>query len=136
MSLAATAVFVVEDEPIIQQPLQVAFEDDGFAVVIACSGETAIAMLEAQSPEFQVLVTDVNFAPAKLTGWDVAKRARELSPNLPVVYITGGAAHGWRGMGVPNSVLLLKPFALTRLLTAVSQLLNMRSQVNPSWGGM
>jgi hypothetical protein len=38
--------------------------------------------------------------------------------------MTGLAADEWSSRGVPNSVLLQKPFAPAQLITAVSQLLN------------
>jgi CheY-like chemotaxis protein len=44
--------------------------------------------------------------------------------SVPVVYITGATAHEWATQGVPNSMLLTKPFAPAQLVTAVSQLLN------------
>ena len=69
-------------------------------------------------------MTDVNLSPGKLPGWDVAKRARELQPTLPVVYITGTDANDWASNGVPNSVLVAKPFAPAQIVTAISQLLN------------
>jgi hypothetical protein len=40
-----------------------------------------------------------------------------------VVYITGDSAHEWTVHGVPNSVLVTKPFAAAQVVTAVSQLL-------------
>ena len=38
--------------------------------------------------------------------------------------MTGAAADDWAWEGVPNSILLNKPFAPAQLVTAVSQLLN------------
>jgi hypothetical protein len=38
--------------------------------------------------------------------------------------MTGAAADAWTAQGVPNSILLQKPFAPAQLVTAVSQLLN------------
>lgn len=58
------------------------------------------------------------------TGWDVARRARELSPNLPVIYVTSVADEEWTSQGVPNSILISKPFAPAQITTAISQLLN------------
>jgi CheY-like chemotaxis protein len=55
-----------------------------------------------------------------MTGWEVAKQARQIDPEFPIVYMTGGAADDC----VPNSILLNKPFAPAELVTAVSQLLN------------
>jgi hypothetical protein len=60
----------------------------------------------------------------RIRGWDVARRARAIKPDLPVVYITGANADEWAVQGVPNSLLLTKPFAPAQLVTAVSQLLN------------
>jgi len=37
---------------------------------------------------------------------------------------TGAAGSEWASQGVPNSILLTKPFAPAQLITAVSQLLN------------
>jgi len=65
-----------------------------------------------------------------LTGWDVAKRARELNGMLPVIYMTGAAAGDWPSNGVPNSVLVAKPFAPAQIVTAVTHLLNSASTMS------
>ncbi len=124
MRPATNAIFIVEDEPLIQEMLQIVLEDSGFEVNMAYSSMEAIATLEAQPSKFQALITDVNLSHSELTGRDVAKRARELKPDLPVVYMTGDSAHEWTSVGVPNSVLLMKPFTFSQLVTAVSQLLH------------
>ena len=59
-----------------------------------------------------------------MSGWEVAKRARELNPGFPIVYMTGAAGGDWMSHGVPHSILLEKPFAPAQLVTAVAQLLN------------
>jgi DNA-binding response OmpR family regulator len=57
-------------------------------------------------------------------GWAVARASREIDPEFPVVYMTGAAADQWPVQGVPNSILLAKPFAPAQLVTAISNLLN------------
>ena len=47
---------------------------------------------------------------------------------MPVIYITSSDGADWASKGVPNSVLLAKPFALAQLVTAISQLLNANPQ--------
>jgi hypothetical protein len=47
-----------------------------------------------------------------------------LDPNFPVVYMSGKDADDWASKGVPNSIMLAKPFAPAQLVTAVSQLLD------------
>ena len=119
----APVVLVVEDEPLIQILVEEALSDGGFKSETVGSGEEAIALLEADSARYRALLTDINFQ-GELTGWDVARRARELQPEIPVVYMTGAAAEQWNSQGVPNSLLLNKPFAPAQVVTAVSQLLN------------
>ena len=120
---SSVLVFIVEDRSLLHPPLQDALEDGGFAVITATTAEQAIGMLEAKGAAFSALVTDM-ILEGDLNGWDVAKRARELTEDMPVVYMTGGAAHDWASHGVPNSILLAKPFTPAQLVTAVSHLLN------------
>jgi len=121
-------VLIVEDEALIQEMVGEALVDGGFQTEIVSSGEDAVALLKGDPTKYRALLTDVHLA-GKLTGWDVAKQAREINPEMPVVYMTGAGADQWPSHGVPNSVLLSKPFAPAQVVTAVSQLLN---QVPPS----
>ena len=43
---------------------------------------------------------------------------------MPVVYMTGGSGHDWEAEGVPNSILVPKPFAPAQIISAVTTLLN------------
>ena len=106
-------------------------EDGGYQVVSATTGEDAVSLLEDDEHTWQALITDVNLGPKRLTGWEVARRARELNPTLPVIYMTGDSTHEWAAQGVPNSVLLAKPFAPAQVVTAISQLLNDAVQILP-----
>jgi CheY-like chemotaxis protein len=116
-------VLVVEDERLIQELVEAALTEGGFEAEIVGSGEEAITLLQGDATNYRALLTDIHLK-GTLTGWDVAKRAREVNPEIPVVYMTGAAANEWPSHGVPNSVLLSKPFAPAQVVTAVSQLLN------------
>lgn len=116
-------VLVVEDEALLQVMLEDALKEGGFAVTATAKGREAILMLEAPNAAFRAIVTDINLGD-KVSGWEVAKRARELHPDFPVVYTSGGGVSEWSANGVPNSVLVAKPFAAAQVVTAVSQLLN------------
>jgi CheY-like chemotaxis protein len=119
----SVVILLVEDEAFIQDLVELVLQEGGFAVVKASSGDEAMAMLEADKTEFHALVSDINLGRGP-TGWAVAKRARELNEHLPVVYVTGGNGHEWASQGVPNSIVVGKPFASAQIVTAVSQLLN------------
>ncbi|KRR20013.1 response regulator [Bradyrhizobium retamae] len=116
-------VLVVEDDQSIQGVIEEALSDGGFDVAIAATGEEAVTLLQDRQDEYRALVTDINLT-GRFNGWEVAKRAREVHPQMPVIYITGAAADQWASNGVPDSILLNKPFAPAQIATAVAQLLN------------
>ena len=117
-------ILVVEDDRLIQSIVKDALEDGGFEIVIASSGEEAVGLLDSADVKHRALVTDINLGRDKLDGWEVARHAREIDPAFPVVYMSGDSAEDWTSKGVPNSIMLSKPFAPAQLVTAVSQLLN------------
>lgn len=118
----SVVVLIADDEAGIRDVLQASFEDGGFSVVSASGGEEAIAVLDSNRA-IRALVTDIRLG-SEVSGWDVARHGRELNPDLPVVYVTGSDGNDWSSLGVPNSVLITKPFATAQVLTAISQLLN------------
>ncbi|MGM4929686.1 response regulator [Tardiphaga sp. 619_E2_N8_5] len=121
-------ILLVEDEELIRNIVEDTLDDGGFKVVLAESGEEAVKLLDASDPKYRALVTDIKLGHGTLTGWDVARHARSIDPELAVVYMTGDSAAEWASQGVPNSVLLTKPFAPAQLITAVAQLLNVGGQ--------
>lgn len=124
-------VLVIEDDHLIQGMVEDALSEGGFEVAIAATGEEAITLLKGRKNEYRALVTDINLL-GRLDGWEVARAAREMDPAFPVVYMTGAAGDQWAVHGVPNSILLVKPFAPAQLTTAVSNLLNAGAPIAPS----
>ncbi|MEA2793160.1 MAG: hypothetical protein QOI87_540 [Bradyrhizobium sp.] len=116
-------ILVVEDDQSVQTIVEDALSDGGFEPAIAASGEEAVTLLKGGKTQYRALVTDINLS-GKMSGWEVAKQAREIDPAFPIIYMTGAAADDYGSHGVPNSILLTKPFAPAQLVTAVSQLLN------------
>jgi len=123
VNVKIVAVLVVEDDQLIQAIAEEALSDGGFEAVVTTSGEEAIKLLQENQSHYRALVTDINLS-GKLTGWDIARVAREIEPAMPIVYMTGTHGEDWASKGVPNSVLLTKPFAPAQLVTAISNLLN------------
>jgi DNA-binding response OmpR family regulator len=116
-------ILVIEDDQQIQAIVEEALTDGGFEPTIAASGEEALTLLKGYRGKYRALVTDINLR-GRVGGWEVARVAREIDPNFPVVYMSGKDAGDWASKGVPNSIMLAKPFAPAQLVTAVSQLLN------------
>jgi DNA-binding response OmpR family regulator len=117
-------ILVVEDDHLIRSVVEESLADGGFEIVTASSGENAVELLDASDGKYRALVTDINLGRNKIDGWDVAKHAREIDPIFPIVYMSGKDAGVWASKGVPNSIMLAKPFAPAQLVTAISQLLN------------
>ncbi|WP_259668757.1 response regulator [Rhizobium lentis] len=116
-------VLVAEDEFLIRANLEDVVTEAGFEHLAVSNADEAILALEEDSAHFCALITDVRM-PGETDGWDLARRARELQPLLPVIYMTGDSAKEWAAQGVPNSVLLQKPFVHAQLITALTTLLN------------
>jgi CheY-like chemotaxis protein len=116
-------IMVVEDDQSVQSIVEEALTDGGFEQAIAASGEEAVTLLKGYKGKYRALVTDINLV-GSMDGWEVARHAREIDPEFPVVYMTGASADDYGSHGVPDSIVLTKPFAPAQLVTAVSQLLN------------
>jgi DNA-binding response OmpR family regulator len=116
-------VLVIEDDEPVQVVVEDALAEAGFAPAIVASGEEAVTLLQGMAQEYRALVTDIALR-GRIDGWEVAQRAREIDPNFPVVYISGASAGEWASKGVPNSVMLEKPFAPAQLIAAIANLLN------------
>lgn len=116
-------LLLAEDEPLIREDVRHGLTEVGFAVVTANNGNDAIRELEASPARFRAVITDIRLG-AGPNGWDVAHRARELVPDIAIVYMSGDSVADWSANGVPKSIMVAKPFVLAQLVTAVSNLLN------------
>lgn len=118
-------VLVVEDETLIRVNLVDVLEAGGFTVLEGSSGSQGIAMIDARE-HLCGLITDINLGSG-VDGWELARHARAKFPDLAVVYITGDSAAQWSAQGVPQSLILQKPFADAQVISAITGLLNASS---------
>lgn len=121
--MSVSAVLVVEDEPLILLDLESALEEAGFLVVGVPSAQAAIEAFEEEPDKFTALLSDIRLGAGE-SGWALARHVRRANPTLPVVYISGDSAPHWGAEGVPESVMITKPFFLPQIITALSTLLN------------
>ncbi|MDE3819833.1 response regulator [Sinorhizobium meliloti] len=116
-------ILLAEDEALLFLDYEAALADAGLVVVAVARGGTAIEVLRSAASEIAGVVADIRFYELP-NGWSVARVAREIYPDIPVVYVTRHGAFEWPSRGVANSILPEKPFALAQQVTAVSPLLN------------
>jgi DNA-binding NtrC family response regulator len=115
-------VLYVEDEPLLREFAAVILEDAGFEVVTVKNGAAAFLALDDEREPFCAVVTDINLGDGP-DGWAVAKHGRELNPELPVVYVTGANGYQWQSEGVPDSLLVKKPFTSAQIVEAIRSVL-------------
>ena len=100
-------VLLVEDEFLISEMVAESLARHGFSVCSVMNGVDALRHLS--SAPVDVLFTDINL-PGDMDGRALARRARDLLPDLPVVYASGGINmfdFAWR---VPGSIFVAKPY--------------------------
>jgi DNA-binding response OmpR family regulator len=112
-------VLVVEDEVLISDTVCEALKADGFNVRHAETADAAWRYL--QSGEIDVLFTDINL-PGDMDGAELAARARDLRPELPIVYASGRYASSALGALVPRSVFINKPYDLSEVCMLLHRL--------------
>ena len=120
--MAAPVLLYVEDETITQDLVETSLREAGFEVLTASDGTQALDLLGRPNDALRGLITDINLGDGP-DGWEVARRARELTSGLPVVYVSGASEGDWSSRGVPNSVMIAKPFAPAQVVVAISSLL-------------
>lgn len=131
MSQKVPVILVIEDDEPIQAIVEDALTEAGFEPATAPSGEEAVTLLKGMRSTYGALVTDIKLR-GKIDGWEVAQQAREIDPEFPIVYISAANAVEWPVKGVPNSIMLEKPFAPAQLVTAVVTLLNGTTPTTPT----
>jgi DNA-binding response OmpR family regulator len=99
-------VLMVEDEILISEWVAETLEEQGFAVY--CAANAAEALRYLASAPVDVLFTDINLGGG-MDGTALARRARELSPDLSVVYASARVVLDTTSR-VPNSIFVPKPY--------------------------
>ena len=114
-------ILVVEDEPLIRMNLVDTLHDGGFTTEECGDGKAACQCID-KCGEMQGLITDIRLGDGP-NGWDVARHARRRFPHIAVLYVTGDSVAEWTSEGVPNSLIMQKPYAEAQLMTAIASLL-------------
>jgi len=113
---ANAPLLIVEDQPLLGMLMVEALEGAGFDVCLCSTGFDALTLLDTE-PQLAGLLTDVRLGDGP-DGWEVARRAREKFPDLPLVYVTGDSAVDFDREAEPRSRLFQKPFAIEKVIAA------------------
>ena len=116
-------VLAVDDEELILDLLVEFLAELGYSAVSAENGVRALAFLTA-GREVDLLITDVRMPG--MSGIEVARKARELHPDLPILFVSGYAPefYGTNLNLDAATAMLTKPFTLDRLAKAIDKVLH------------
>lgn len=106
---------MVDDHDGVRQVTRAQLEDAGFKVLDAGDPFNALAACKQPDVRIDLLIADMNMP--EMDGLELARRARESRPGLPVLIISG------EEIANSDEAVLAKPFDLDDLLAAVRPLL-------------
>jgi PAS domain S-box-containing protein len=108
-------VLVIDDEPLVRMLVVDTLEELGYTVIEAGDGPSGMKVIQSEA-RIDLLITDVGL-PNGMNGRQVAEAARQLRPDLKVLFITGYAEnavlnHGHLEHGMQ---VVTKPFDMSEL---------------------
>jgi len=114
-------ILIVDDEPLIRDFLCEALNWKGYKVVSANNGQEALDILKRST--ISAVVTDVQMP--KMSGIDLLKKIKHISPDTPVVVITayGTVSGAVETMKYGASDYLPKPFSASKLCEVIEGLI-------------
>ena len=114
-------VLVVEDEPVVRTVIMEMLLDQGYRVLEAVDGPSGLRALLAEQ-RIDLLLTDVGLPG--MNGRQLADQAREMRPELKILFITGYAESVVMAEGflLPGMDMITKPFDLDNLARRVREM--------------
>ena len=117
VSAAQCVILLVDDEPLVRMGVAFLLEELGYLVWQASTAAQALEIL-SENPDIDILMTD--FRMPDVDGLEMIARAKEVSPSIRAVLMTGYAVDDdhFNSSDTPR---LAKPFGITELEQALKQ---------------
>jgi len=128
------AILFVDDEPAICAFARRVCENLGYRITVCYAPTVALEHLRRRTVAYDLLVTDYTMPGS--TGLALAKDARQLRPDLPIILTTGFTADLTETILLAQGVdkLLLKPFTTISLAQALNEVLQNKRHRDSSSG--
>ncbi|ABE61135.1 PAS/PAC sensor hybrid histidine kinase [Nitrobacter hamburgensis X14] len=116
-------VLVVEDEPVVRGVIIEMLHDQGYLTREAADGVAGLRILQLDKP-VDLLLTDIGLPG--MNGRQLADQARELRPDLKILFMTGYAENAANAEGflLPGMDMITKPFDLGHLSQRVRDIIS------------
>jgi CheY-like chemotaxis protein len=118
------SILVVEDEDDVRELVATSLRERGYSVLSVPNAEVALQILLEQV-KFDLLFTDI-IMPGIMDGYELADRAKELQPDLKVLYATGFSHISRREKIRLHGKLIQKPYRPDELASEVRLVLGER----------
>ena len=114
---AQCVILLVDDEPLVRMGVALLLEELDYSVLQASTAAQALDLL-SENPDVGILMTD--FRMPDCDGLEMIALAREISPSIRTVLMTGYATDDDR-FAVSDAPRLAKPFGISELEQALKQ---------------
>lgn len=114
------SVLLVDDDDGVREVCTAMLEDMGCDVTAVGTGEEALQAMERG--KFSLLLTDI--AMPVMNGVELARRAREIAPKMPVLFATGYADLQAFGEQLSDETVVRKPYRLSELAARVEAMID------------
>lgn len=120
---AGERILVVEDEAVVRGVIVELLQDQGYLTLEAADGAAGLKLIRA-GENIDLLVTDVGLPG--MNGRQLADQARELRPDLKILFITGYAENTALAKGFlqPGMDMMTKPFDLDKFSQRVRDMVS------------
>jgi DNA-binding response OmpR family regulator len=114
-------ILLVEDEETLAVGLEFNLTEEGYLVVWAKDGKVALDLFYSQ--KFDLIILDIMLP--YINGFEVAKKVREKSPQMPILILSArsGVEDRVKGLELGADDYLAKPFHLQELLLRINGML-------------
>ena len=121
-------ILLVEDTADLSLIISETLSECGYDVVAAYDGKDGLAKFIMEKPD--IVVADVMMP--KLDGFDMARKIRSISPNVPLLFLTAksGIDEVEKGFEIGANDYLRKPFELRELVVRIKALLRKGSNID------
>ncbi|HEX8573950.1 MAG TPA: response regulator [Allosphingosinicella sp.] len=115
-------ILLVDDDDDVRNVAAAMVAELGYEVTTAAAAREALGLLEGG--RFQLMVTDV--AMPGMNGVELAARARELAPDMPILFASGYADVQTFGAELSDEAVLRKPFRISEVAARIHHLIDER----------
>jgi len=110
-------VLLAEDDQFTREGLAEILRSEGYRVLQAEDGQTALELFEAEPPDFVCL----DIMMPKLSGYDTCKRMRAMRPLVPIIFISAKSEEIDKVIGLELGAddFIVKPFGVKEVVARI-----------------